>query len=67
MQLLCGQQRKTSAKIKPHLMPENSSRSGSRPIPTVGAVRQNMIKKVEILLHGIRGASLLGDGRNGVG
>jgi hypothetical protein len=47
-------------------MPENSSCSGSRPIPTVGAVRQNMIKKVEILLHGIRGASLLGDGRNGV-
>ena len=41
-------------------MPEHSPCAGAGPIPAVVTLRQNMVKKIEILLHGIRGACKMG-------
>ena len=51
MQLLGGQQRKSGAKIKAHLIAEDAKRPRAGAILATDAVTADMIEKVEILAH----------------
>src|SRR5436853_5241497 len=51
MQLFCRDQRKTSLKIEPHLIAKATDRSCSGTIRFFNPIVENMLKKIEVLLH----------------
>lgn len=54
MQFLCGEQGKTLAQVKAHLVRKYGERTGAGAVSFLGAVRLHVAHEIEILLHGVK-------------
>lgn len=52
MQFFRGQEREAFGQIKAHLTPEYTNRTGAGAVAAFYAIVENVLKQIEILLHG---------------